>query len=154
VLHQEHLDAVARVENIEKEKAQKITDWRTNGRPTETAGLLARSVALEAVLQQNPAARIWWFVMFCLVLGLELMVVAVKFSFKATVDDERVAAVEGCEIQRVRQIRAAASAPDGEARSMLWSLYGTSALGQHIEQHNPNASQANLRRVAERSRAA
>lgn len=135
VLHQEYVDATVQLENLTQEETQTITQWRTNGHPTDSAGLLARSQALHQVLADNSEAKIWWVIMFLFVATLEMMVVLVKLAFKPTVDDERAERKEAYAVNRIKDILAIAGGPDGEAHSMLWSLYGNEDTRRMVEHY-------------------
>jgi hypothetical protein len=152
VLHQEYVDATVQLESLAQEETKAIAHWRANGHPTESAGLLARSQALHQVLADNRAAQIWWLVMFLFVASLEMMVVIVKTAFKPTVDDERAERKEAFEIDRIKGILAVARSPDGEAQSMLWSLYGKADTRRMVEQltkvPEPSSSGESRRRSA------
>jgi len=71
--------------------------------------------------------------MFLFVASLEMMVVIVKTAFKPTVDDERAERKEAFEINRIKEILAVAESSDGEAHSMLWSLYGKADTRRMVE---------------------
>jgi len=90
--------------------------------------------------------------MFLFVASLEMMVVIVKTAFKPTVDDERAERKEAFEINRIKEILAVAESSDGEAHSMLWSLYGKADTRRMVEQltkvPEPSSSGESRRRSA------
>ena len=153
VLHQEYVDATVQLEALAQEESRAIATWRANGHPSDSAGLLARSQALHEVLADNKEARIWWFVMFLFVAMLEMVVVIAKMVFPPTVDDKRTEAKEAYDITRIEQILTTATGTDGEAHSMLWSLYGKADTRRMIEHYTSIPSSPQTERRSSRKAA-
>jgi hypothetical protein len=119
ILRSEYLAAQAQLEQLDRQRAQTLAQWRATPLAVEQAGLLARVEALHQYTKHNTAAFVAWLLFFMLVLVLELMVVLTKLVFGATVDDELDQIREQISQQKARAYMDAVTSPVAGAKNLL-----------------------------------
>lgn len=123
LLHREFSDAQDRLAYLQAQKAEALSQWRSQPPSTDTAGLLAQVQALHTYTTANTAAQIAWSLLFVLILFFELMVVLSKMVFGETVDDVLDRMREDVSHHKAREYLDAITSPLALARSMIADVY-------------------------------